>query len=45
VVEIEKIKKRTDKVRCPYCGHPVNAIKGEDASCRGVFFNAGKYLN
>jgi len=38
VVEIEKIKKRTDKVRCPYCGHPVNAIKGEDASCRGVFF-------
>jgi len=37
VVDIEKIK-GAEKVRCPFCGHPVNAIKTEDAACRGVFF-------
>ena len=26
------------KVRCPYCGHPVNANKSADAVCKGVFF-------
>nr|DAL31410.1 MAG TPA_asm: cysteine-rich protein [Caudoviricetes sp.] len=36
MVEIEKIKQK--KVRCPYCGHPVNANQSEDAKCNGVFF-------
>ena len=36
VVEIEKVKH--EKVRCPYCGHPVNAMKSEDAKCKGIFF-------
>ena len=36
VVEIEKIKPK--KVRCPYCGHPVNANQAEDAVCKGIFF-------
>nr|DAQ93430.1 MAG TPA: cysteine-rich protein [Caudoviricetes sp.] len=35
MVGIEKIKK---KVRCPYCGHPVNANQSEDARCNGIFF-------
>ena len=36
--EIEKIKTEREKVRCPYCGHPVNALRGKDACCKGVFF-------
>jgi ssDNA-binding Zn-finger/Zn-ribbon topoisomerase 1 len=36
VVEIEKVKR--EKVRCPYCGYPVNAMKSEDAKCKGIFF-------
>ena len=27
-----------EKVRCPYCGHPVNANQSEGAKCNGVFF-------
>ena len=27
-----------EKVRCPYCGHPVNANRSADAVCKGVFF-------
>ena len=36
VVEIGKVKQ--EKVRCPYCGHPVNAYQSEDAKCQGIFF-------
>nr|DAR29498.1 MAG TPA: cysteine-rich protein [Caudoviricetes sp.] len=36
VVEIERVKQ--EKVRCPYCGYPVNAMKSEDAKCKGIFF-------
>ena len=36
VVEIEKVKH--EKVRGPYCGYPVNAMKSEDAKCKGIFF-------
>jgi transcription elongation factor Elf1 len=25
------------KVRCPYCGHPVNAFRTQDAECKGIF--------
>ena len=32
------MKEEKEKVRCPYCGHPVNAMKGKGASCRGIFF-------
>ena len=35
---VERVKETAEKVRCPYCGHPVNALKGKDASCRGIFF-------
>lgn len=35
-MEIEKIRKQ--KVKCPYCGHPVNALQAPDAECRGIFF-------
>nr|DAI00678.1 MAG TPA: cysteine-rich protein [Caudoviricetes sp.]DAW52381.1 MAG TPA: cysteine-rich protein [Caudoviricetes sp.]DAW92365.1 MAG TPA: cysteine-rich protein [Bacteriophage sp.] len=38
MVEIEKIKTEREKVRCPYCGYPVNAIRNQDARCQGVFF-------
>ena len=38
VFRIEKIKETKKKVCCPFCGHPVNAVQAEDASCRGVFF-------
>lgn len=31
-------KQERKKVRCPHCGHPVNAFKEEGAKCRGVFF-------
>ena len=34
----EKIKTEREKVRCPYCGYPVNAIRNQDARCQGVFF-------
>ena len=39
-----------EKVRCPYCGHPVNANRSADAVCKGVFFslkirNVEKYLS
>ena len=26
------------KVRCPYCGTPVNVFYKKDAACKGVFF-------
>ena len=38
VAEIEKMKAEREKVRCPYCGYPVNAIRNPDARCEGVFF-------
>lgn len=38
VVEIEKVGFKRKKVRCPYCGHPVNAEQSEDARCGGIFF-------
>lgn len=25
------------KVRCPYCGYPVNAFRARDAECKGIF--------
>lgn len=31
-------KKEKLKVRCPWCGHPINVFYQEDAVCRGVFF-------
>ena len=37
-MKIEKVAMNTEKVRCPYCGHPVNAVKGKDAKCQGIFF-------
>lgn len=30
--------KEMKKVRCPYCGTPVNAFYRADADCKGVFF-------
>lgn len=30
-------KQEKKKVICPYCGHPVNVFKEDDAKCRGVF--------
>jgi len=38
VIGIERIGNETEKVRCPYCGNPVNAMKGKDARCQGIFF-------
>lgn len=38
VVEIERIIPHKEKVRCPYCGYPVNAMKQEGARCEGIFF-------
>lgn len=36
--KIEKvIDKEREKVKCPYCGHRVNAFQDKDAICRGVF--------
>jgi hypothetical protein len=35
VPNIEKIK--NEKVTCPYCGHPVNAFKNQDAKCKGIY--------
>lgn len=32
------MKDEREKVRCPYCGHPVNAMRDKDAHCRGIFF-------
>lgn len=26
-----------EKVKCPYCGHPINVFKNKDAVCKGVF--------
>ena len=37
-VRIEKIDVKREKVRCPFCGHPVNAMRQRDAHCSGVFF-------
>ncbi len=36
-IETERIKGK-EKVKCPYCGHNVNAFKSKGASCRGIFF-------
>ena len=30
--------KEMEKVRCPYCGTPVNAFYKTDATCKGIFF-------
>lgn len=38
MVDIEKIELRKEKVRCPYCGYPVNAMQGTGARCEGIFF-------
>lgn len=27
-----------EKIRCPYCGHPINVFKSKDAKCKGIFF-------
>lgn len=35
-MEEKKTEKR--KVKCPYCGRPVNAMRSADASCRGIYF-------
>lgn len=40
-MEIERIEEKKTakkKVECPYCGHPVNAMRSVDASCKGIFF-------
>lgn len=31
-------KSDKEKVRCPYCGHPVSAMRSRYAKCEGVFF-------
>lgn len=31
-------KRERIKIKCPYCGHPINVFKSEDAKCHGVFF-------
>lgn len=31
-----KYKMKT-KVKCPYCGYPVNAMQTGDAKCKGIF--------
>ena len=36
-IEAERIKGK-EKVKCPYCGHNVNAFKSKDARCKGIFF-------
>lgn len=38
MVDIEKIEPRKEKVRCPYCGYPVNAMQETGAQCKGIFF-------
>lgn len=41
VGEIEKVEEKKTgkkKVECPYCGHPVNAMRSADANCKGIFF-------
>lgn len=38
VVDIEKIRPQKEKVRCPYCGYPVNAMQSTGARCEGIFF-------
>ena len=35
--EGEAIEKEVSKIRCPYCGHPVNVYRSKDAECKGVF--------
>lgn len=32
MIKIEKVK-----VKCPYCGHPVNVFKTSEAKCKGIF--------
>lgn len=29
---------KKEKVKCPYCGYPVNAMLEKDATAKGVFF-------
>lgn len=36
IEKVEVIKK--EKVKCPYCGYPVNALKQPNAHCEGIFF-------
>ena len=31
-------KQTREKIKCPYCGHPINVFKNEDAKCKGIFF-------
>lgn len=35
--EVINIEKEKIKVKCPYCGCPVNIFQTEDASCKGIF--------
>ena len=37
MVNIEKIDPHKEKVKCPYCGYPVNVMKTPDARCEGIF--------
>lgn len=37
VVNIERIDPHKEKVKCPYCGYPVNVMKTPDARCEGIF--------
>lgn len=37
-MKIENAKVKKQKVRCPYCGYPVNAMQTKDARCKGIFF-------
>lgn len=31
------IEKEKIKVKCPYCGYPVNVFRTKDAVCKGIF--------
>lgn len=28
---------KKEKIKCPYCGHPVNVLRDKDAVCKGIF--------
>lgn len=31
-----------EKVKCPYCGHPLNVLKEKNAKCKGIFLKCKK---
>ena len=31
-------RQKKEKIKCPYCGHPINVFRSEDAKCKGIFF-------